>query len=103
MVLHKRDQSLASQMFIFFFFKQLNFQQFQVILTGLRSDVVAETINFTGYPPPPKKNYLAGCSKTGSFSAVSREYNLRSGTIREDPAMASTNRLDNFITYRYSQ
>ena len=35
-------------------------------------------------------------------TTVSHGYNLRSATIREDPAMASTNRLDKFITYRYS-
>ena len=35
-------------------------------------------------------------------TTVSHGYNLRSGTIREDPAMASTNRLDKYITYRYS-
>ena len=35
-------------------------------------------------------------------TTVSHGYNLRSGTIREDPAMASTNCLDKFITYRYS-
>ena len=35
-------------------------------------------------------------------TTVSHGYNLRSGTIREDLAMASTNRLDKFITYRYS-
>ena len=35
-------------------------------------------------------------------TTVSHGYNLRSGTFREDPAMASTNRLDKFITYRYS-
>ena len=35
-------------------------------------------------------------------TTVSHEYNLRSGTNSEDPVMASTNRLDKFITYRYS-
>ena len=35
-------------------------------------------------------------------TTVPHGYNLRSGTIREDLAMASTNRLDKFITYRYS-
>ena len=34
-------------------------------------------------------------------TAVSLEYNLRSGTIREDPALAANNRLNKFITYRY--
>ena len=36
-------------------------------------------------------------------TTVSYGYNLRSGTIREDPTMASTNRLDKFITYRDSK
>jgi len=35
-------------------------------------------------------------------TAVSHGYNLRSGTIREDPALAANNRLNKFITYRYS-
>ena len=33
---------------------------------------------------------------------ISHGYNLRSGTIREDPVIASTNRLDKFVSYRYS-
>ena len=35
-------------------------------------------------------------------TTVSHGYNLHSGTIREDPVMASTNLRDKFITYRYS-
>ena len=35
-------------------------------------------------------------------TAVSHGYNLRSRTIREDPALAANNRLNKFITYRYS-
>ena len=35
-------------------------------------------------------------------TTVSHGYNLRSGTIREDPDMAANNRLNKFITYRYS-
>ena len=35
-------------------------------------------------------------------TTVLHGYNLCSGTIREDPAMAANNRLNKFITYRYS-
>ena len=35
-------------------------------------------------------------------TTVSHGYNLRSGTMRGDPAMAANNRVNKFITYRYS-
>ena len=63
------------------------------------------------FPGLPYRDALVHCGlwDTGVLAnllpqrtTVSHGYNLRSGTIREDLAMASTNRLDKLITYRYS-